>query len=317
MSCAPAAAAQQCRPVASLDLNQQHLTSRARGKRKADETLVIPATLASAPAPALQVFTGDILHRLADHMKACQFDVVVGCVAWTTHPDVVRQWAQRAPKPHVSLLVQKEHFLRRKEAGSKAGFDYGAFLQQMYGDLEPLDVRRLAEHQAGHLLPRVDLHTAGGEPLGAVRCVGYAPTVRKPNKSGPSDKAIPKMHHKFLVFGRWTDARRVAFRPVAGWLGSLNLTRNGQASRDSGIWLDASATTQSALETLVHEWECMLALSESLQWKKPGVSPEFHALPLATAMGNKAPAAETAVAVAIDVDTTALPGKRRKACTSP
>lgn len=283
--------------IVSLDLNCQSLDPPKKRKRSKNgaaaavategegHKLTIPRTIRSTQqgcptgGARVQAFTGDILGALLNKVATVDFNCLVGCVAWMTNSDFVRALTQRSRKVSVSLIVQKEHFLKpsslrrsqkKGRLGSNFQFDYGTYLQKQFSGLAPLDTSLLKEQAVGgtFLLPHVDTSVA---PSDAVRCVGYAPTVRKPNKSSPMDKALPKMHHKFLLFCKH-NATTGTIKPVAVWTGSFNFTRNATMSRENAVWIEGD---EAVLYTYLSEWECMYAISEPLDWEKPRVTPQF------------------------------------------
>jgi len=187
----------------TLDLNNQILTVKNNKKRKLDQhqrqdCFRIPRTLRSTQHSAcsnvgiiglnskiennnvnnvnnnanpikIESFAGDILDILIDKINYTpDYNCIVGVVAWATNAKFLRALSDRSSTTQISLLVQKEHFikpssLRRSQKKGRLGAffknDYGSFLQGMYAKLNTLDVDDLSETCADHLflLPSMDI----------------------------------------------------------------------------------------------------------------------------------------------------------------
>ena len=113
------------------------------------------------------------LHKEALLEYIDEYNTIAGCVAWLTDYDILEALAT---KEFVSIIVQKEDFLRPDIKGSKGQ------LRQLYNSL-PSSQRRCVED----LFP---LSYCGDPTLEAIRCVGNHNTDKK--------TAFPRMHHKFL-----------------------------------------------------------------------------------------------------------------------
>jgi len=192
-------------------------------------------------------------------------DAVVGCVAWLTNLRVLRALAS---KRAASIIVQKEDFLRPDLEPLKP--DWKAELQAHYEAISPIRAR--GHWMAGWLEVRTSEDTIGlGSPLHAVglRCIGH----RKGHES-----AMPRMHHKFLVFLR---ARAEAhpevnegawpYQPYAVWTGSYNITKNGNACLENALFVQDVRLAEAYCD----EWAQLIEVSESLDWKSDYAAPEI------------------------------------------
>lgn len=194
--------------------------------------------------------------------KIEQTDVVVGYVAWLTHAKVLDTLARTHG---VSILVQKEEFLR---PDLNAKDDWANRLRVQYDQLRPITVPVEGWYETptdddDEICPEL------GDPVDvkAVRCVGHCPS-----KKGP---AIPRMHHKFLVFCHAPEDQEawpVLYKPYAVWTGSLNLTANGEASLENALYIE-STEVASAYHS---EWEQLLEVSEDLDWSSQYAAPALQ-----------------------------------------
>lgn len=181
-----------------------------------------------------------------------KYKQVVGCVAWLTDDDILKALAT---KEFVSIIVQKEDFLRPDIKGSKSQ------LRELYDSLP--SVERCLVAGASHL------SMAGDSTLEAIRCVGNHNYDKKP--------AFPRMHHKFLVFTDnlaqddlfplWSPSKEDCV-----WTGSYNLSHTAVRSFENVVVLQSS----KIVEAYVNEWEQIVALSEPLDWKYTWATPEWH-----------------------------------------
>ena len=132
-------------------------------------------------AAGVSVYFRDLDQYLITYIRTA--DVVLGCVAWLTHKDIL---AALAAVPNgVGLIVQKENFLR-PDINSKSSWK--TKLRALY-DALPV---KLARHQFPVPLDRCSVSC--DPKIDPVRCVG--------NYNADKHPAFPRMHHKFLVFCR-------------------------------------------------------------------------------------------------------------------
>lgn len=190
--------------------------------------------------------------------KIKEADVVVGCVAWLTNIAILDALA--SVRDGVSIIVQKEDFLR-PDYGIE--FGYKTRLRQQYNRLQPAfpSVECQIEERAlnvGEMSPgKVDI---------SVRCVGHL--------RGKDDFAMPRMHHKFLVFcnsiGIGEDFWNM--RPYGVWTGSFNMTENATKSNENAVFIKQ----QKIAESYFLEWFDMLMISEDLDWTSEYAAPNLQ-----------------------------------------
>lgn len=202
-----------------------------------------------------------------------QHPVVVGCVAWLTHHGILAALAQCDT---VSIVVQKEDFLRPDSddaARCKEGFVRG--VRARYDAL-----RGGSRYDFGNTLVS-KLSVCGDPSIDPVRCVGV---------SAQGSRHIPRMHHKFIVLGRWKgieafhdwqcrageddrgEAELPVFVPEVLWTGSFNFSANAGNSLENALII----RDQALAWAYVKEWEQLVALSEPLDWTSDWVEPEWR-----------------------------------------
>lgn len=177
---------------------------------------------------------------------------VVGCMAWLTNENILEELAK---KEGVSLIVQKEDFLRPDVGGPSK-----ARLRELYSRIPGLNrqalpiLREMSTGEASYL-----------EPMAAVRCCG--PVTR--------NRASPRLHHKFIVVGdvaRFDDGKRGRFAPQAVWTGSFNFTHTATRSLENAVIIQGRQVARSFLTEYTHA----AALSEPLNWEHDYVEPEWR-----------------------------------------
>lgn len=197
-----------------------------------------------------QVYFRDLAPRLIQHIA--EADIVLGCVAWLTHNDILE--ALR-PKD-VAIVVQKEDFLR---PDLLAGTDWKTKLRNKYGALSCGLDRYAFSNMIGHL------STSSDPSLDAVRCVG--------NYNRDKNPAFPRMHNKFLVFARKVRSDDIdTVAPYAVWTGSFNLTYNATASLENALYI----TDSNIVKAYFNEYGQIMAISEPLDWEESWCAPEFR-----------------------------------------
>ncbi len=191
-----------------------------------------------------RVYFKDLDKRLIECIASS--DLVVGCVAWLTHPAILQALARIEA---CKIVVQKEDFLRPDSKPSR--------IKSLYAQIP----NRFCQWW----LPGCHLNTHGSIE-GAIRCVGYHNAERK--------AAVPRMHHKFLVFFK-RDQPKVGYHegnfiPRAVWTGSFNLTHNATDSFENAVVL----SDPEIIRGYINEFIQVLSLSEPLDWTKPWCAPE-------------------------------------------
>ena len=202
------------------------------------------------------VYFKNLEQHLIKHIKAAQ--IVVGCVAWLTHPAILQALA--GIKKGVSIIVQKEDFLR-PDLNSTS--QWRSALRKRYEKLKSVSV------WPGSLsmLTQALIEDYFIDP---VRCVGIYNRVKA--------LAAPRMHHKFLVFCRLkTDEKSTGgtplekIEPYAVWTGSFNLTINASNSLENAVVIADAAIAQAYFD----EWEGIVFSSEPLDWEKEWIHPDY------------------------------------------
>jgi phosphatidylserine/phosphatidylglycerophosphate/cardiolipin synthase-like enzyme len=109
------------------------------------------------------------------------------------------------------------------------------------------------------------------QEVDAVRCVGNYNQDKLP--------AFPRMHNKFLLFGRMDGPPDSAqpswgptFRPQAVWTGSFNLTLNAGASLENALVIQNT----DIVNAYYKEFQHILSLSEPLDWNEDWLQPEWR-----------------------------------------
>lgn len=214
----------------------------------------------STRSNSAEVFFKNLEQHLLEQIAAATY--VVGCVAWFTLPKV---WTALARKKAVSVLVQKEDWLR-KDADER-GRPVGA-KSDLFEKISHLPRFNSKWFNFENRLSFGDGWKREGDGwstakliIDPVRCVGSASKDRITNH--------PRMHHKFLVFCRpekkaeneYRKSRWVA-HPYAVWTGSFNVTSNATRSFENALVLH----DESIAAAYMREWAQMMAFSEPLNW---------------------------------------------------
>lgn len=202
------------------------------------------------------VYFKNIDQHLIKHIKAAQ--VIVGCVAWLTHPAILQALA--GVKKGVSLVVQKEDFLR-PDVGYTAR--WRTDLRRRYGKLKSISV------WPGSLsmLTEALIEDYFIDPVG---CVGIY------NRAKAS--AAPRMHHKFLVFchAKTVESSNgeqsyLEIEPYEVWTGSFNLTVNASNSLENAVVIADANIARAYFD----EWEGIVLSSERLDWERDWIHPDY------------------------------------------
>ena len=187
-----------------------------------------------------------------------KFQLVIGCVAWLTSSKVL---AALASVRGVAILVQKEDFLRPDLGVSDEG-KWKTWLHTAYGRLPHGPVRYA---YGGTIVP--GLSFAGDVELDPIRCVG--------NHNSDRRAAMPRSHHKFLVFCDVLPATGHGFEvvePRKVWTGSYNPTKTGGRSLENAVILSDPGCVHAYYE----EWGQLVGISEPLDWTSSYVQPDLR-----------------------------------------
>jgi hypothetical protein len=221
---------------------------------------VTPSVDEGTPISAPEKFDDDDLSVVfSNHERHAvefirSYPVIAGCVAWLTNDAVLAALADRL---RVGIIVQKEDFLR---PDFKPGPGWEKRLRDRYAALPG----------APALAWGVPLSYCGpgsAEPH-PIRCMGLTDPEAK-------RKALPRMHHKFLIGCEHADNPNDDFAPPvprAVWTGSVNLTYNATLSRENAVILRRPRVAAQFMS----EFQELLALSEPLDWQSQWVVPEFR-----------------------------------------
>ena len=179
-----------------------------------------------------------------------KYDVIVGSVAWLTHPLILQAMYDRKG---VSMLVQKERWIRpdKRSTGSdrwkrrlRASYNKMPSTLQYKGMPSPLT----------NIQSKV-------RTIDAVRCVGMVPKK--------TDGRAPLIHSKFVVGCNFL--RSGTLKPTAVWTGSANFTANSERSIENAVILYHGGVAAAYMM----EWAQLQALSEPLDWTHRLVTPQF------------------------------------------
>lgn len=181
---------------------------------------------------------------------------VTGCVAWLTSYAVLDALAT---VPEVQIVVQKEDFLRPDAMQMTR--------PQLKSRYDALRVPSMWKYGSGiggvgHMYSTASQTEIDCAP---VTCMGIV------TRDGQK-RAVPRMHHKFLVrwepTGEWWHADPV-LAPAAVWTGSFNMTYNGAASLENAVIIrNPDIAFRYALE-----WNWVFGMSEPLDWESDWVCP--------------------------------------------
>jgi hypothetical protein len=214
---------------------------------------------------SVEVVFRNIERRLIAEIDSA--DIVVGCVAWLTSGPILDALAKAQG---VSIVVQKEDFLR-PDLDSPQESQWRQWLRARYEQLPEGPDRYAYDGTVVSALSYL-----GDPTLEPVRCLG--------NHSSDRRAAMPRAHHKFLVFcdfaegevkdldrdGIVFDAGRV--RPRKVWTGSFNLSKNGGRSLENAVLL----TDPHCVRAYYNEWAQLVGVSEPLDWTSQYVHPDFR-----------------------------------------
>jgi len=192
------------------------------------------------------VYFRNLVPSLVSHID--QADVIMGCVAWLTHPEVLDALIGK----ETAIVVQKEDFLRPESVSND---DLKVALKAQYGRLSCLLPRYVFSNMIG------GLSTSADPSIDPVRCVG--------NFNRDQTPSFPRMHNKFLILAKLVDQIP---RPYAVWTGSLNLTACSTLSLENAVVLNNAQIVNAYYQEFGQIW----ALSEPLNWEAEWIAPEFR-----------------------------------------
>lgn len=105
--------------------------------------------------------------------------------------------------------------------------------------------------------------------INPVSCVG--------NINNAKVAAFPRMHNKFLIFAKRNNNSELTYDeksiiPYAVWTGSYNITKNASMSFENALYI----TDLKIVNAFYKEFAQIIALSESLDWFKDWVEPQWR-----------------------------------------
>jgi hypothetical protein len=242
-----------------------------------DYSVKVPASSFDDVEVVLRGLEGRLVEMIDAH-KAQSIGPVFGSVAWLTSRPIL----QALQGVKASLIVQKEDFLRPDYIDRKRyAIDHNKVLRKLYDGIESGLYRF---HMQGVVAHMSTLH---GDGVHGVRCVG--------NHNRDKRAAMPRAHHKFLVFCQVADDVKYGkhgyivpeyyyderphnrwYWPYAVWTGSFNFTHNGTRSLENAVILTSSDRDNPVLNGYMMEHHQLYAISESLDWGSEWMEPEYR-----------------------------------------
>ena len=214
------------------------------------------ATVSDSHFDNVEVVFKNIEERLSNVIQEFQEGIIFGCVAWLTSKPILKALSKCR---NVQILVQKEDFLR-PDLGAGEDCSWKKELRQLYGELQ----FSFSRNQC--LAPIRSLSVCNDQRVDSIRCIGNHNSEKKP--------VFPRAHHKFLVFCKLNKHRK--YIPVKLWTGSFNITYNATQSFENVLLLSDKGGKNKILNAYLKEHHHLFTLSESLEWEKDWVSPEFR-----------------------------------------
>lgn len=239
----------------------------------------VPMENNSSPAYGVDVYFRDLADRLVEHIQ--QADMVLGCVAWLTHPKILKALA-KVPCG-VSFVVQKEDFLRPGAVSKKdlrKLYDAIPTILSRYDfmssdpNVEDLLVGRLSTMgNTNHVKEYPNDNPVVNEAVAIqpIRCAGF--------HGGDSfSYSSPRMHNKFAIFVNKGDDEKETMTIQSVWTGSFNFTYNATQSLENAVIIHGGklGVNDGVLQAYFHEWMQILAISEPLDWVRPWVCPQWR-----------------------------------------
>lgn len=209
----------------------------------------------------VSVYFKDIEQKLINHIKKAE--VIVGCVAWLTSFPILDELAK---DKYVSIIVQKEDFLRPDNLPVRSMANWTVKLQEKYFAIPSL-LDRYKFNELKHMSYCSD------PTLEALRCVG--------NHNLDKHPAFPRMHNKFIVFGDIKTYGPENFEsefdneyiaPYGVWTGSFNFTKNATYSLENALYI----TIPDIVSAYFKEYQFIAGLSEQLDWTSEWCEPEWR-----------------------------------------
>jgi phosphatidylserine/phosphatidylglycerophosphate/cardiolipin synthase-like enzyme len=201
----------------------------------------------------IEVFFRQIKDNLIKEIK--ESDIIVGCVAWLTDPDILEAMSKLKG---VSIVVQKEDFLRPDLDSKRKGINRKK-LRKRYDNLKA----NLERSEFDNILPKISY--CSNPLMESVRCVGHQRNF-----------CTPLMHNKFIIFckskkikepGEDFFTRKII--PYAVWTGSFNFSLNSSTSLENAIVIKDPIIAKAYYK----EFGQIYAISEPLDWTAEYIEP--------------------------------------------
>jgi hypothetical protein len=211
----------------------------------------------SVQSDNLSIYFRNLEDNLVNHIKSA--DIILGAVAWLTSYPVLDALAQ--DNKDVVFVIQKEDFLRPDMGQFK---DFKKTLKKKYGKLK----NTLTRYDfTDTILPNMSF--SSDPSIDPVSCVG--------NINNAKVAAFPRMHNKFLIFAKRNNNSELthdekSIIPYAVWTGSYNITKNASMSFENALYI----TDSKIVNAFYKEFAQIIALSESLDWFKDWVEPQWR-----------------------------------------
>jgi hypothetical protein len=211
----------------------------------------------SVQSDNLSIYFRNLEDNLVNHIKSA--DIILGAVAWLTSYPVLDALAQ--DNKDVVFVIQKEDFLRPDMGQFK---DFKKTLKKKYGKLK----NTLTRYDfIDTILPNMSF--SSDPSIDPVSCVG--------NINNAKVAAFPRMHNKFLIFAKRNNNSELTYDeksiiPYAVWTGSYNITKNASMSFENALYI----TDLKIVNAFYKEFAQIIALSESLDWFKDWVEPQWR-----------------------------------------
>lgn len=198
---------------------------------------------------------------LEDHLISLieEHDAIIGAVAWLSNYKILDALSK---KEHVSIVVQKEDFLR-PESNNKSEFK--KTIQKKYNALNSSN--QIARYSMSGTLG--ESLSIGGDPtMDTVRCAG--------NHNSSKSPSSPRMHNKFMLFCDIKDNAKEnkynEFIPRMVWTGSFNMSYAATQSLENAVLM----SNDKIVQAYYREFAQIYAISEPLDWTSEWSEPEYR-----------------------------------------
>lgn len=196
---------------------------------------------------------------------------ICGAVAWLTSEPILKALA-RAHKRHIDvfIIVQKEDFLRPDDVNVD---EFKTKLRKLYDALGTIQFH--GEHDFNNIIAQ-GLYPFLKESVGTIRFDEETDdvstsTVRCLGNDTRGLPSSPRMHNKFILFGREAE-EGTPWKPYEAeivWTGSYNMSKNATLSFENVVVL----TNKEIAQMYLNEFALMYVLTEKLDWESKWMAP--------------------------------------------